>query len=118
MGKDWQPGLLQFHPHADRPCAPDNPRHEGKGEIHRADVLVVGGIDIAAPSNRMIAGVVRLLRDAGSCHGPSLSRWDVAPLSDAKKPGPRFSAAFNGCRAVLAAQVPSPNHNPATIPRV
>jgi hypothetical protein len=44
----------------------------------------------------MIAGVVRLLRDAGSCHGSSLSRWDVAPLSDAEKPGPRLSATFNG----------------------
>jgi hypothetical protein len=72
IGKDLQPRLLQFHAHADRQRPPpDNPRRKREDEVNRADVLVVGGIDIAAPSNRMIAGVVRLLRDAGS--GASLA---------------------------------------------
>jgi hypothetical protein len=79
IGKDLQTGLLQFHPHADRERAPDDPRQDGEDEVHRPDVLVIGGIDIAAPSGRMIAGLVRLMSDS-SCHGPSLSCWDVAPL--------------------------------------
>src|SRR2546429_3610449 len=116
MGKDLQTGLLQFHPHADRQRAPDNPRHEGKDEVHRADVLVIGGIEIATPSDRMIAGVVRLLRDAGSYHGPSLSHWDVAPLSDAEKPAQRLSATFNDPTApALAAQVPPPNQRVSAV---
>ena len=96
IGKDLQAGLLQLHPHADRQRAPDDPRQQGEDEVHRADVLVIGGIEIAAPSDRMIAGVVRLLSDAGSCHGPSLSWWDVAPLSSVRCRRPRLYSR-RGC---------------------
>jgi hypothetical protein len=66
IGKDLQAGLLQFHPHANRQRASDDPRQKGKDEVHRADVLMIGGIEKAAPSCRMIVGVVRLMSDAGS----------------------------------------------------
>jgi hypothetical protein len=43
-----QSGLLQLHAYADRQRAPDDPRHEGKDEVHR--VFVIAGVDVAAPS--------------------------------------------------------------------
>ena len=66
IGKDLQPGLLQLHPHADRQRAADDSRRKREDEIHRADVLVIGGIQIATPSDWMI--VLLPPSSAGSCH--------------------------------------------------
>ena len=57
-------GLVQLHAHQDREEAADHARDDREPQIHRADVLVVGRIDIAPPAGRM--GVVIV---SGGCVG-------------------------------------------------
>ena len=52
------PGLLQLDAHADRERAADQSADDGEHQVHRADVLVVGRIDEAAPSGRRVMIVV------------------------------------------------------------
>ena len=66
-GENLDAGLGQFHAHHDGQEAADEPGDDGKPQIHRADVLVVGGIDIAPPARRQ--GVVVV---SGGCVVPWL----------------------------------------------
>ncbi len=50
-------GLLQFETHDDRQDAADDPRDDREDQVHRADVLVVGGVEVAAPARRMVVVV-------------------------------------------------------------
>jgi len=112
--KDLQAGLLQLHPHGDRPARPDDPRPEGKARYIVADVLVIGGIKIAAPSDRMIRGVcVSCAMPAAAMVHPFV--FGCAPLSDAEKPAQSLGHIQWPAAPALAAQVPFPNQNPATI---
>ena len=96
--EDLDAGLLQLHAHDDRQSAADHPRHDGEDQIHRADVLVVGRIDIAPPPGtggprarratacHMSSSVTSLNRAAGAGGGPSFNRlprrsrlWQAAP---------------------------------------
>jgi hypothetical protein len=50
--EDLHAGLLQFEPHPEREDASDHAAHHGEHEVHRADVLVVGGEHEASPPLR------------------------------------------------------------------
>ena len=56
--KSCMPGLLQLDAHADRERAADQAADDREHQVHRADVLVVGRIDEAAPSGRRVMIVV------------------------------------------------------------
>ena len=51
-GEILDAGLGQFHAHDDREDAADHAGEDREPQIHRADVLVVGGVDVALPSGR------------------------------------------------------------------
>ena len=52
--KDAIARLGQFHPEQDRHTATDDPRENREDKVHRADVLVVGRINVTAPAGRMM----------------------------------------------------------------
>ena len=54
IGEDLHARLLQLEPHADRQSAADDPREKREDQVHRADVLVVGRIDVAPPAGRVV----------------------------------------------------------------
>ena len=56
--KELQPGIHQLEPDADRECAADHAADQREDEVHRADVFVVGRIDVAPPATRMIVCAV------------------------------------------------------------
>ena len=56
IGENLQTRVLQFHPDHDRKDPADQPRANREHEVHRADVFVVGRIEIAPPAGRMIVG--------------------------------------------------------------
>ena len=51
-------GFLQFNAHQHRQQPADDARENCKPQIHRADVLVVGGIDVTAPTRRVSVVIV------------------------------------------------------------
>ena len=65
--KICMPGCLQLHAHGDRERAADDAGDDREDQVHRADVLVVGRIEPAAPAGRMTV-LVRVVR-AVSCTG-------------------------------------------------
>ena len=56
--------LLQLHAHGDRERSADDPRDDREDQVHRADVLVVGRVDVALPAGWM--GGVRVVHCCGS----------------------------------------------------
>ncbi len=63
--------LLQLDAHDDRQDAADQAGEDREPQIHRADVLVVGRIDISPPSGRM---AVIVMSGGCVCHCSSLLR--------------------------------------------
>ncbi len=67
VGEDLQTGLLELDAHHDGEEATDQPREQREEQVHRADVLVVGGIQIAPPAVRNVMRVVVGVR-VSLCH--------------------------------------------------
>ena len=59
--EDLHAGELQLHADGDRHEAADHAGDHGEHEVHRADVLVVGRIDEAAPPGRGVVLVCRVV---------------------------------------------------------
>src|SRR5688572_3837920 len=64
-------GLLQLPAYGDREKRTDYARHDGKDEVHGADVLVIGRIGIAAPAGRVMLGFAVI--GISMCHFGPLS---------------------------------------------
>ncbi len=58
--------MHQFDANRDRQQAADQSAHDGEHQVHRADVLVIGRIDKAAPSGRCRM-IVRIMRAVSRC---------------------------------------------------
>src|SRR5262249_39592149 len=56
--EELQPWMHQLEPHADRQHAADQSAEQCEHEIHRADVFVVGRIEVTPPTMRMIGEVL------------------------------------------------------------
>ena len=56
VGENLQPRLLQFHPDHDGNDPTDQARADREHEVHRADVFVVGRIEIAPPAAGICVG--------------------------------------------------------------
>ena len=56
--EELQSRMHQFETHSDRQHAPDQSAHERKHQVHRADVLVIGRIEIAPPAARMVVVIL------------------------------------------------------------
>src|SRR5882724_11176580 len=77
-------GIHQLDAHADRERAADHPADDREHQVHRADVLVVGRVDEAAPSGRgrMIVRIMRVVSRCRSHDRISLtSKTRCRPLS-------------------------------------
>ena len=57
--------LLQFHAHEHRQQSANEARNDGKPQVHRPNVLVVGGIDITPPTRRVGMVIIKM----GVCGG-------------------------------------------------
>ena len=86
--ENLQAGEHQFGAHHHREEAADHAGHHCEDKVHRADVLMVGGIDVAAPAGGMVsvlAVMVVFVGVEGGGHG-DISYFDatrVAPFSSA-----------------------------------
>ena len=80
-GEDLNARMHQLHPDGDRHRTADATRDDCEHQVHRADVLVVRRIDIAAPPGGGVVVVVRLVRAVSRCR-----RSHVAIVLDVLKP--------------------------------
>ena len=58
VGEDLHPRLLQLHAHGDGQCAADETSDDSEGQVHRADVFVVRGIEPAGPARGPIVEAI------------------------------------------------------------
>ena len=72
--EELQARVHQFQPHPDRQHAADQSAHQRKHEVHRADVLVVGRVDVAPPTVRVVVVVLAVNLHRRS-HDSSPSRY-------------------------------------------
>ncbi len=68
IAEDLHARIHQLEPHGDGEDAADDPADQGEDQVHRADVLVVGRVDPAAPTGGMIF-VVGFFGMGVICHG-------------------------------------------------
>src|SRR4051812_1503708 len=66
--EEVQPRVHQLDADRDRQRAADDSADDGEHQVHRPDVLVIGRIDVAAPSMRRVMLFVRLVCRCRSCH--------------------------------------------------
>src|ERR1043165_8375826 len=90
--EDLQARIHQLGPHHHGEEAADAACHHRKDQVHRADVLVVGGIDVAPPAGGMVGMVPAVMRVfvmgvEGGGHG-AISYFDATRVAS-------FSIAAN-----------------------
>src|SRR5262245_37697866 len=54
VGKELQSRVLQLHAHYDGEDTTDEATHHGKGQVHGADVFVIGGLKPTPQSGRSV----------------------------------------------------------------
>src|SRR5947207_2424991 len=91
-----EPGIHQLEPNPDRQGSADHPGDHRKHQIHRADVLVIGGIDVPSPSGGVIVRVMHVVGAVSRFHRCHV----VSSISFA---GPRCPVSYCVSRDSLAA---------------